>query len=154
VFKKSGEISHFVLSRGGVLGLNQTKILIPWSVITLQQDEARPTIEGLLVDISEGELATAPALGINDLSQIANPTLKAKLEKYLIIEGNQSTAASSVTREKIMSDFNNFDADNNGFLSEMEVKENKQLSSNFAGADNNADGKLSKGEFSKYMVNE
>jgi hypothetical protein len=64
------------------MGFNETKTLVPWNVLDLQAKVILPQQRGLIADLSKEGIVMAPMLTPEDLAQIANPMLKANIEKY------------------------------------------------------------------------
>lgn len=50
-----GEVSHVVIGRGGVAGIGETKIVVPWSQVRVSRDR-----DGLVATVDASALAQAP----------------------------------------------------------------------------------------------
>jgi sporulation protein YlmC with PRC-barrel domain len=159
VFTKDGSITYFVLGSGGVLGFNETKTLVPWTVLNLQADVIRPQEQGLVADLTQHDLAMAPMLTTEDLQNIANPRLKADIQHYYKVtkEGASATSTttpSTTTSSQWMEEFDRIDIDNNNTIGKKEARESNQstLVDEFSSVDTDNNGQISRGEYSKYRV--
>lgn len=52
-----GKVSHVVIGRGGIAGVGETKIVVPWSQVRLGRDRDR---DGLVATVDASALAQAP----------------------------------------------------------------------------------------------
>ncbi len=52
-----GKVSHVVIGRGGVAGIGETKIVVPWSQVRIGRDRDR---DGLVATVDASVLAQAP----------------------------------------------------------------------------------------------
>jgi sporulation protein YlmC with PRC-barrel domain len=55
---KSGKVTHAVIGRGGVLGVGETKVVVPWTSVDLKVDTANR--DKMMVTMEQSALEAAP----------------------------------------------------------------------------------------------
>ena len=61
-----GKVSHVVIGRGGVAGIGETKVVVPWSQVKISRDRDR---DGLVARVDQAALAQAPRYESKDLGR-------------------------------------------------------------------------------------
>jgi sporulation protein YlmC with PRC-barrel domain len=149
VFDETGKISYFVLSRGGFLGVNETKILVPWSAL----GDLDAEMGSYIAKVNSAAIENAPTLSPNDLAELTNPELTREVDKHFMAAGMRDTGmASAPDSEKIRQKFSKYDKDSDGMLSREEAKEIAGLASSFKQADGDDDGSISRAEYARFVV--
>lgn len=151
IFDKSGKISYFVLARGGMLGINETKVLVPWSAL----GEVEAVTGTYIATINSAAIENAPKLSPNDLADLTNPDLARQVDKHFRTAGmRESGVGTTMDSEKIRQQFSKYDKDGNGMLSKEEAQAAAGLASSFQSADGDNDGTISRAEFARYIVSD
>jgi len=75
VSQKDGKVTHAVISKGGVLGMGATKLVVKWSDLKLQRDPDHESRLLALVDLAKIEAAPRyEARKENDIVPAASPS--------------------------------------------------------------------------------
>ncbi|HLK64239.1 MAG TPA: PRC-barrel domain-containing protein [Bryobacteraceae bacterium] len=73
----SGQVAYAVLSFGGVLGIGNKLFAVPWSSLTVDQDE-----QCFILDVDKRTLETAPGFDKNNWPDMADETWGAQVYKH------------------------------------------------------------------------
>ena len=70
-------IAYAVLSLGGILGMGERLVAIPWEALRREPENRR-----LILDLPHDKLAKAPSFGKNDWPDMSNPEWGASVYGY------------------------------------------------------------------------
>lgn len=77
VIAQDGQVQYIILSRGGIAGVGESLVPVPWQAANLQQRQDR-----LTASISEQQLQNAPAFDNDHWAQINNPGYEQRVHSY------------------------------------------------------------------------
>jgi sporulation protein YlmC with PRC-barrel domain len=81
---KSAKVTHAVIGRGGVLGVAETKVVVPWSSITLAADAGNR--DRLVVTMDQSMLESAPRYDRREAGTDRAPAASPKTEEKKVDE--------------------------------------------------------------------
>ena len=73
----SGQVAYAVLSFGGVLGMGNKLFAVPWTALSVDEDE-----KCFILDIDKGKLEGAPGFDKDNWPDMADTSWGSKVHKY------------------------------------------------------------------------
>lgn len=70
VIEKDGKVSHVVIGKGGVLGVGEEKVVVPWSDVTMTADRDGDRVAAT---VDQSKLQSAPRYRERDRTPAASP---------------------------------------------------------------------------------
>lgn len=95
----SGRVAYVVLSFGGFLGMGDKLFAIPWSKITIDEDQQR-----LVVDASKETLERAPGFDKDNWPDMTNPEWGTQVHSYYGAKPYWSDEASTMGTRRNLGD--------------------------------------------------
>jgi sporulation protein YlmC with PRC-barrel domain len=85
---KAGKVTHAVIGRGGVLGVAETKVVVPWSSINLTADASHR--DRLVVTMDQSQLESAPRFDRREAGTDRTPAASPKTDEKKMDEKKSS----------------------------------------------------------------
>lgn len=156
-----GRIDALVVKVGGIAGIGEKEYAIPWQAISVQS-----TKDPLRVMVSRAEVERATPIEGDPLG--GSLTFKdQQLNERFDVEGSSAKLAGTgpgtgtatvISPAKTMDEqahrakFNQYDRNNDGYISQGEARSDRSLNGAFGRLDNNRDRRLDESEFSRFEV--